>query len=402
MYRKQILCAVLALVIVMGLAGGVGAAQVDCDTTYCFTQEDFSEAEGLTGICITGLPDPKTGTVLLGSRVLRSGDILTAQQLSQLTFIPVRSEEDQQAIVTFLPIYENRVERSTSMTISIRGKKDQAPVAEDQAMETYKNLPNGAVLKASDPEGQALTYTVTRQPKRGTVEIGDDGTFTYTPRKNKVGVDSFLYTVTDPAGNVSREATVTIRILKPADGTQYADTISLDSRFPAEWLKSTGIFTGENIGGHLCFQENRPVSRGEFLTMALQVLGIPVDEKVTTSVYTDSIPLWLQPYLAAALRSGMTAGLPVQDNGAFGADQPISTAEAAVMLQNAMDLSVSVGAVENVPEDVPQWAAAAVAAMGENGVYFPISQQLTRGQAAQLLYQISKLVESAPGLQMYQ
>ena len=40
--------------------------------------------------------------------------------------------------------------------------------------------------------------------------------------------------------------------------------------------------------------------------------------------------------------------------------------------------------------------------MGENGISFPISQQLTRGQAAQLLYQISKLVESAPGLQMYQ
>ena len=43
--------------------------------------------------------------------------------------------------------------------------------------------------------------------------------------------------------------------------------------------------------------------------------GIPVDEDVTTSLYTDEIPEWLQPYLAAALRSGMTNGLPVDETG---------------------------------------------------------------------------------------
>ena len=391
MFRKQLLCLLLALVLgVTALA--VTAAEVDCDSTYCFSQEDFSDGD-LKGICITGLPDPDTGTVMLGTRVLQSGDILTAEQIAQMTFVPTRTEEDQQAQVTFLPIYADRVEKAATMTISIRGKTNEAPVAQDQAMETYKNLSNSAPLKATDPEGQKLTYTVTRQPKRGAVELHEDGSFTYTPKKNKVGTDSFTYTVTDPQGNVSREATVTIRILKPADSTRYADT----SLFEAEWLKNTGLFVGEQVGGQLVFNGDKTVSRGEFLAMAMEVLGIPVDESLTTSAY-DEIPAWLQPYVAAALRSGMTAGL---SSTTFGADEPMDALEAAVMLQNAMDLTVSVGAMDNLESDVPDWAASALAAMSENGISIG-SGNMTRYDAAKLLYQISQLVDSAPGLKMYQ
>ena len=393
MFQKQLLCLLLTAVFVLGTVGAVGAAEVDCDTTYCFTQSDFSD-EKLAGICITGLPDAKTGTVMLGSRVLRSGDILTAGQISQMTFVPAQTDTDQQAVVTFLPIYEDRVESTATMTISIRGKVNQSPVAEDQAIETYKNLANSAPLKASDPEGKALTYTVTRQPKRGSVEIGADGSFTYTPKKNKVGTDSFLYTVTDPEGNVSREATVTIRILKPSDSSRYSDTGS----FEAEWLKNTGLFVGEQVNGQLVFNADAAVSRGQFLAMAIKVLGIPLEEDLTTSAYDDEIPAWLQPYVAAALRSGMTAGL---SSTTFGAAEPITVYEAAVMLQNSMDLSVSVGAMQSVGDHVPDWAATAVAAMSENGVVLG-TDTLDRGEVAVLLYQISKLAKSAPGLKMYQ
>ena len=393
MFRKQISCLLLALLCVAGTVGAAFAAEVDCDTTYCFTQSDFSD-EDLAGICITGLPDAETGTVMLGTRVLRSGDILTAEQISQMTFVPTRTEEDQEALVTFLPIYEDRVEKSATMTISIKGKVNQPPVAEDQALETYKNLANSAPLKASDPEGKALTYTVTRQPRRGTVEVSPEGAFTYTPKKNKVGTDSFTYTVTDPEGNVSREATVTVRILKPNDSSRYADTGS----FEAEWLKNTGLFVGEQVNGKLVFNGDYTVSKGEFLAMAVQVLGIPVDESLTTSAYDDEIPAWLQPYVAAALRSGMTAGV---SGTTFGADGPINALEAAVMLQNAMDLSVSVGAMDSLGQEIPDWAAMAVAAMNENGITIGTGS-LTREDTAVLLYQISKLVADAPGLQMYQ
>ena len=385
MFRNRILAMLAALLLLCGTVGTVSAAEVDCDSVYCFSAGDFSAEEDLAGICITDLPESSVGTILLGTRVLREGDILTADQVAQMTFSPLRTEEDASAQVGYLPIYADRVDPSAAMTIAIRGKEDKAPVAEDSAVETYKNLPNTSRLKVSDPEGQSMTFTVTRQPRRGTVTISEDGSFTYTPKKNKVGVDSFTYTATDPGGKVSREATVTITILKPTDATQYTDTIGKSCRFAAEWMKHTGIFVGESVAENPCFSPEKEVTRGEFVTMLVKALEIAPEEEVTYTGYTDEIPLWLQPYLAAAVRSGLTAGLPDQET--FGGDMPITGAEAAVMLQNALDLTVETAAEDS---EAPDWAATALTALQDNGITLDAGN-LTRGQAAQVLYQTAKL-----------
>ena len=391
MFNKRI-ALLLALVCLLGSTGAAMAAEVDCDTIYCFTADDFSDGEALAGICITELPDPDTGTVLLGTRVLREGDILTADQLAQMTFAPLRTETDADAVVTYLPIYENRVEACASMTIAIRGKEDKAPVAEDTAAETYKNLPASGTLKVTDPEGEALTYTVMRQPRRGEIAVNADGTFTYTPKKNKVGTDSFTFTATDPAGNVSREATVTIQILKPTDAAQYTDTAGNSCRFAAEWLRQTGIFEAENIGGESCFYPEKTVSQGEFLAMVIKTLNIPTQDAALDSVPADT-PTWLKPYLAAAIRSGLTANL----SGAFQADAPIPAEDAAILLQNALDLTVSAES----ETDETTWAVSAMTAMADNGIVLPAGENLTRADAAQVLYQVSKLSEFAPGMSVF-
>ena len=358
MFRNRMLAMLMALLLAGGAVGIASAAEVESGSVYCFSAGDFSPEENLTGICITDLPESSVGTILLGTRVLREGDILTTDQVAQMTFSPLLTEQDASAQVGYLPIYADRVDPSAAMTIAIRGKEDKAPVAEDMAVETYKNLPNTTKLKVSDPEGQAMAFTITRQPRRGTVTIGEDGSFTYTPKKNKVGVDSFTYTATDPAGKVSREATVTITILKPTDATQYTDTIGKSCLFAAEWMKHTGIFVGESVAENPCFSPEKPVTRGEFVTMLVKALEITPEEEITHTGYTDEIPLWLQPYLAAAVRSGLTAGLPEQET--FGADMPITGAEAAVMLQNALDLTVETVAADS---ESPDWAATALSAL---------------------------------------
>lgn len=398
MFRPKFLCLALCVLLVLCMSGGVAAAQVDCDDVYCFSSGDFSPDSKLEGICITGLPDSASGTIMLGSRVLRTGDILTADQVAQMTFIPLLTETDIQAQVTYLPIYEDRVERSTTMTISIRGKENKAPLAEDSLLETYKNLPNEGTLKVSDPEGGKLVFTVTRQPKRGSVTVREDGTFLYTPKKNKVGTDSFTYTATDVAGHVSREATVTVEILKPADLTMYTDTAGTDCRFEAEWLRNTGLFVGEQIGGKSCFQPEKSVSRGEFMTMLIKTLEIGTDKDASYTGFTDETPGWLKPYLAAALRSGITADWP--HGQVFGSSEPINGTEAALLMQNALDLTVSAATDETEDVSIPSWAVTAMNAMAENGISLPTGQ-LTRAQAAKILYQVSRIAPNASGMNVY-
>ena len=380
-------CLFLACFCVLGLAVPALGAEVDCDAAYCFSAGDFANGEEpLTGICITGLPESNTGTVMLGSRVLRCGDILTAGQVEQMTFQPLLTQEDKAAEVTYLPIFEDRVEPAAVMTLSIRGKEDKAPVAQDSAVETYKNVSNDGKLLVSDPEEQPLTYTLVRQPRRGSVELREDGTFTYTPKKNKVGVDSFTFTAADPAGNVSREATVTVQILKPVDAMLYRDTAAEDCRFAAEWLRSTGLFAGEQVGGELCFQPEKTVSRGEFLSMLVNLLEIPVEEA--------DAPDWVQPYLDAAVRSGLVSGW---DTESFAMHEAVTGAEAAVALQNALDLSAGHEEM-TYGEDVPSWAATSLAVMAANGVELEANAPMTRGQMAQVLYQVSRMAVGAPGM----
>ena len=293
----------------------------------------------LTGICVTDVPEG--GAVLLGDRVIRGGDVLTAAQVRLLTYTHPETGEDIEAVMEYLPIDSDGVGAEAQMVFSLRGRKNAAPTAEDSRMETYKNLPNEGLLSVTDPEGDAMTFTLVRPPKRGELILRDDGSFLYTPKKNKVGTDSFTYTAADSAGNVSKEATVTIDILKPTDERQYTDTASTDCRFEAEWLRNTGIFSGETVNGQFCFSPEEPVSRGQFLAMLMQVLDMPVDRTVTETGFLDESPQWLRPYLAAALRSGIITGYPAEGGAEFRASQTITADEAARMVQNARPLQAA-------------------------------------------------------------
>lgn len=379
--------ALLLLVVALAVFPAA-AAEVASGETYCFSAEDFADEE-LAGICIAGVPE--NGTVRLGERILRPGDLLTAEQIGKMTFSPNATQTDEEGVLTYLGVFTDRVEPARNLTISVLGRQDQAPVAEDSALETYKNMSCEARLKAEDPEGQPLIFTITRQPRRGTVTVAEDGHFVYEPKKNKVGVDSFTYTAEDPAGNVSREATVIVTILKPSQAQQYTDTLGESCRFAAEWMRNTGIFTAEQVSGVSRFQPEKAVSRGEFLTMLVSALELEIDQEAVSA--TEDAAPWLRPYLAAAMRCGLTAGLP--DATVSEADTAITGAEAAVMIQNALDLTVSTEA--EAGEDVPAWAADAVTTLALHGVDLDANAPLTRAAAAESLYRTTQLAKDAPG-----
>ena len=380
MFRKTVcLLALLGL-----LAFPARALEVAGGDSLGFRGEDFA-GEALVGICIRDLP--QGGRLTLGNRLLREGDVLTRDQLEAMTFTAGDTETDEAVTVGYLPIGDCALEEAV-LTISIRGKEDKAPVAEDLALETYKNLPLTGSLKVSDPEGQAVTCTLVRQPRRGSVALNADGTFTYTPRKNKVGVDSFTFTATDPAGKVSREATVTITILKPTESARYTDTQGRDCAFAAEWMRQSGIFTAETLAGQSAFSPDKNVTRGEFVTMLVKALEIPAETEAVYTGYTDEVPGWLRPYLTAAVRSGLTAGLPEQE--VFGAEEAITGAEAAVMLANALDLAA---ARETAASEEAHWAAQALAAIGEQGMALEADAPLTREAAALTLYRVTRIQE---------
>jgi hypothetical protein len=397
---SQLRCAPVsaaAILLLLCLLCGSAAAATADESVYCFSAADFSDADGLDGIVVTGVPLSSVGVVRVGSRVVRAGDILPVGTLSQLTLHPSGTDA-QDAALTYLPVSGGKIGANTALTVKIGKAKNEPPVAADSSLQTYKNIANTAALDASDPEGGTLTYTIVKEPKRGTVTIEPDGTFTYTPKKNKVGKDSFTYTVTDEAGATSGEATVTIEILKPTNRATYSDMTDDPDQFVALWLKDQGVFSGETVAGSLCFNPDKTVTRGEFLVMTMQLLGLPGEETELTSGFADEaqMPAWLRPYVVSAFRSGIINGVRSEDGLVFRADAALTKAGAAVMVQNILDLPAVQTASDMDAESLPTWASGSILALRDNEIFdcTDAAAAMTRRDAARLLYQVSCLTQT--------
>jgi VCBS repeat-containing protein len=87
-----------------------------------------------------------------------------------------------------------------------------APTANDDTVTTDEDTAaTGNVLtNDTDPDGNTLSASLVTDVAHGTLSLGSDGAFTYTPASNYNGTDSFVYSASD--GALSDTATVNITV----------------------------------------------------------------------------------------------------------------------------------------------------------------------------------------------
>lgn len=261
------------------------------------------------------------------------------------------------------------------------------PTAERMALETYRSTSAPGQLRAEDPDGDALTYTLTTEPMKGSVTVEADGSFVYTPAEGKGGKDYFGYKAIDASGNESPEATVTIRIRRQKSGVSYDDMQGNSAARAAVWLAEQGAYVGAQVAGGYHFCPDASVSRGEFLALAETLSGEPVLQGVMTTGFGDdaAIPVWAKGFVSTARMTGAVSGYSNGGKMVFSADRPITRAECAVIL----DRMLAPAPAAAVSEAVPAWAAQAVANLGSCSLYADpaaSSAVITRADCARLLY----------------
>lgn len=211
-----------------------------------------------------------------------------------------------------------------------------SPTAQALEIRTYRGIPYHAQFLAAGGEGEDLTFTVEKEPKKGTVQI-DGASFTYTPEGDSTGSDSFTYTATDSAGRVSQPATVSVTIEKAKSGVTYADTADSTAAVAAQDLAEAGIFTGAKIGDQYYFEPDKPVSRSEFLAMVMETAGDEPTAVTMTGFCDDAaIPTWAKAYAAAGVADGIIQGVSTAEGVAFQGDEPITFNEAATVLNRVL------------------------------------------------------------------
>ena len=93
------------------------------------------------------------------------------------------------------------------------------PVAQSQSVTATSGSPADITLKATDPDGNALTYAIVSGPKSGTITDlnKDTGTLVYTPTDGFTGQDRFTFKASDGTTD-SNTAQVTVK--EPVDKNQ--------------------------------------------------------------------------------------------------------------------------------------------------------------------------------------
>lgn len=376
-----------------------------------FTPEEFgateNSADPLAQITLDTLPDAGAGVLCMGDEPLTAGCAVDVSALSGLCFQSAQAPTLTTTSFCYTPTFASGQQgEQVTVTLYLLEQENQPPVARNMELTTYKNVAITGYFDAVDGEGDPLTFQLTSTPARGAVTLAEDGSsqFVYTPYENKTGSDRFTYVAIDSAGNTSPEATVKLRIDKPDTKVTYADMAGDPAQKAAIRLAEEEIYVGRYVDGNYFFDPDRPVTRAQFLAMAMSVTGLEELEGVTLTGFSDdaAIPVWAKGSVSAALKAGAISGAR-DASGApiFGAAQNITRGEASVMLNNLLDIT-------DVPLEVfsstgaeGHWAAQAAANLSASGVVAPqtmasaqLSDQLTLAQAAEMLDGALDMMES--------
>jgi VCBS repeat-containing protein len=159
------------------------------------------------------------------------------------TYIPGQdlSIRQHQITVTSSDVNGNNAIATTIFFVNTPGNKvPTVPAA--YTTETVKNKSVSGAVVGTDADGDTLTYSKGADPSNGTVVVNPDGTWTYTPKSDYTGPDTFTVVVSDGKGGIAT-STITIQVNEPPN----QEPTFLDQDLQKTTLKNTPV-SGALVG----------------------------------------------------------------------------------------------------------------------------------------------------------
>ena len=222
------------------------------------------------------------------------------------------------------------------LPVQTPGRQEEMSLLGTNELVTYENTSVGGILTPPEECGDCF-YTITEEPVKGSLCLQENGCYVYTPRSGRSGRDSFSYSLSDGSGSLLRETRVRIRIMEQSEGVYYEDMRGRAEAFAAARLSEEGLFTGEYLVGRYCFNPEKPVTRGEFLSICLSLSGRPILSAVQCTGRGDdaAIPAWMKGYVLSASLQGVS----VDRGDDFDGAAPITQGEAAQMMRELLEIA---------------------------------------------------------------
>lgn len=375
-----------------------------------FTAEDICRAMNLSElnyVTIRSLPNPGEGTLFVGSVGAAEGQVISAGSLSLLSFA---ASDDTKPTEATMSVSVNGSDYAVTCRLYLLERLNYTPTVAlapviSLRIETYKDLTTAGTMSAYDPEGDEITYEITRYASHGRISLTDchTGAYVYTPDPGYVGQDSFDYVVRDRYGNYSTSATVSILVSARPASVTYADIDGEGNAAAILAVSEWGLMNGTRVGSETYFKPSASVSRLEFLVTAMEAAGITAETVATAAAPEladmESIPEAMRTYVSYAMQKGYIGGKSVDGKLYFRPDEQIARAEAAVVLSNIIGYAVEDTVTAFADEQsMPVWSEQAFTSLRALGVLqcpdgnAHAEKIMTRGDTAEWLYRTVKLM----------
>ena len=200
------------------------------DDTFDATEDTNLLVSSLGGVLTNDIdPDNTPGVSRLSAQLVSgpANGTLTLGSTGSVSYAP---NADFHGTDTFVyRVYDGRFySDNATVTINVASVNDAPAALDDYYFSDYEtpitiNAAAGVLANDSDTDGDIVTVAVVDNPTNGSVSLGADGSFNYTPNTGFTGVDTFTYVATDTLLD-SRIATVSIEVTLPATKFFVVDT----------------------------------------------------------------------------------------------------------------------------------------------------------------------------------
>ncbi len=370
-----------------------------------FDAEDFARAMNLSkvgSITITELPSMADGELLIGSTVLTSSQTISKSSISMLTYSP----KSDTGAASYFKFRTDESPYEIKCELYMLDKANSAPtlsIAPELSLDvsTHEGIKLYGTLSAYDPEGDDMMIEIVSYPKQGSLILIDknEGRYTYEPKENYTGEDSFKYVARDKYGNYSSSREVSLLVKSATTSVVYEDL--LDSPYHNAALTMAEYRIMGAAEGSL-FVPDGTVTREDFLVMAMKSAGILEVTPTATTPFADTQDMSAsgRAYINTAYQLGYVKGTQVGGKLCYLPDQAITRAEAAVIVAKIIDAKApAVTPVFADSSDIPTFARGAVASLNcmgilsDEGGSIMASSDLKRGDAAEILARIIRVTE---------
>lgn len=277
------------------------------------------------------------GSSVAGTLLVADGDIGDWAGTGPLALDPAGDASGNDSAADIRALFAGLSGNELVFRLDIVDVENQPPVANPQAVTTLEDTPLVITLSGSDPDGDALTFSITTQPAFGTLGsitqlTPTTASVTYTPNADVNGGDSFAFTVNDGQVNALLPALVSITI------TPVNDAPSFTASNPPAVLEDAGAQS-------LAFATFSPGPANEVGQMVLAYSVTAVSNPALFAAGPTIANNGTLSYTPAANANGSsTFTVTVQDDG--------GTANGGIDTSAPQTFTISVTAVNDAPSFV--------------------------------------------------